>query len=186
MKTFLIPLCLLCLTGAIRVETVVAEEQPGPELLDKQYGFRDLKFGTKLDKLNGLKFSKAHKLTPRIKYYTRQKDALEAYGTKIDEITYGFIDDVLFEVVLRDESKGNEPRLQQALSRFCETYDGSIEEEPGPCEVWLNCWVEGERATAWGRYTFCSGDKTETELFIRIHEDRLYAKAVKIRRQAGH
>src|SRR3990167_6315362 len=74
---------------------------------NEPYGFRDYKWGTKFDEIEGLEISDPVAVKFDLPYYEAVKtnENLDFYGTRASEITYYFEDDLLVGVMVSLPSK---------------------------------------------------------------------------------
>ncbi len=79
-------------------EPAKPEPAPPPKTkLDEKNGFRDMKLGTELDKLEGLSMSGKG---DGFLFYTRKDDTTKLFGTPLAGIAYGFADGKLSRIVV--------------------------------------------------------------------------------------
>lgn len=123
----------LAIAAALLLVTAAAVAADGPELLDRQDGFRDARFGARIETFADMQ-PLGHGAALGTTFYVRPGDDLRFGGARLDGVSYGFFEGELYFVALFSSGKRNNDAVLAALR---ESYGPGHElEGDAPEVVW--------------------------------------------------
>jgi len=118
--------------------------ESGGDILDRKNGFRDLKFGTNINKIEGLlRTDQEHpwqSVSQNVSCFKRKNDRLEIFNKPLNSIIYCFYKDSFFNVIITTEG----PSSKSILYDFCKALNSGTDYKIGDGLSIGSCLVEGK------------------------------------------
>jgi hypothetical protein len=163
MRTFAAALLLTIAPYAISAAETCTS---GTKLLDDKFGFRDVKYDTRVQDVPDLKqVPQDFYKTKRVKAYVRTGDRLQIFDQPLAAITYFFFDDRLFSIDL-EWGTANPIAI---LHRFADAFGCELERSDGPSGQDLTLSIVGQ----------------QTKFYGSVHINRLGAYGVAVFQKRG-